>query len=246
MFCYQCEQTAGGTGCTKVGVCGKDSETADLQDLLVYACKDIARYAHGARELGVTDKDVNVFTVKALFSTLTNVNFDAGRFQQFMKQGVEIRQKARTMYEGACKKAGRQPEPFDCPVKWWEAVDDLSELERQAASLSIQKRIDDVGEDVTGLQELIVYGIKGLAAYADHAQILGKEDDSIYAFIHRAFDFLTRRPTDTDELLQYVLECGQINLKTMELLDAANTETYGQTNRGQGYQHLYSRRDAAL
>jgi hydroxylamine reductase len=227
MFCYQCEQTAGGTGCTKVGVCGKDSETADLQDLLVYALKDIARYAHSARELGVTDRDVNVFTVKALFSTLTNVNFDVNRFQQYMRQAVEIKQKARTMYEGACKKAAKQPKQFDCPVKWWDAVDDLSELEREGASLSIRMRVDDLGEDVAGLQELIVYGIKGLAAYADHAQILGKEDDSIYAFIHRAFDFLTRKPTNTDELLAYVLECGQINLKAMELLDAANTETYG-------------------
>jgi hydroxylamine reductase len=227
MFCYQCEQTAGGTGCTKTGVCGKDSKTADLQDLLIYALKDIARYAHAARELGVTDKEVNVFTVKASFSTLTNVNFDADRFQQFMKEAVQIRRKARTMYEGACKKAAKHPEQFDCPVKWWDAVEDLDELERQGASLSIQKRIDEIGEDVAGLQELITYGIKGLAAYADHAQILGKEDDSVYAFIHRAFDFLTRRPTNTDELLAYALECGKVNLKAMELLDAANTEAYG-------------------
>jgi len=227
MFCYQCEQTAGGTGCTKVGVCGKEPETSDLQDLLVYALKDIARYAHAARKLGVTDKDVNIFTVKALFSTLTNVNFDTGRFQQFMRQASEIRQKARTIYEAACKKAAKQAEQFDCPVKWWDAVDDLSELEREGASLSIQNRIDDLGEDVTGLQELITYGLKGLAAYADHAQILGKEDDSIYAFIHRAFDFLTRKPTKTEQLLAYALECGQINLKAMELLDAANTEAYG-------------------
>jgi hydroxylamine reductase len=227
MFCYQCEQTAGGTGCTKVGVCGKDSETADLQDLLVYALKDTARYAHAARELGVTDRDVNVFTVKALFSTLTNVNFDATRFQQFMKQAVEIKQKARAMYKGACRKAAKQPEQFDYPVEWWDAVDDLSELEREGASLSIKMRIDELGEDVAGLQELIVYGMKGLAAYADHAQILGKEDDGIYAFIHKALDFLTRRPTNVDELLAYVLECGQINLKAMELLDAANTEAYG-------------------
>jgi hydroxylamine reductase len=198
-----------------------------LQDLLVYAIKDIARYAHAARELGVTDRDVNVFTVKALFSTLTNVNFDSGRFQQFMKQAANIRQKARTIYEDACKKADKEPEQFDCEVKWWDAVDDLGELEREGASLSIQKRIDSLGEDVAGLQELITYGMKGLAAYADHAQILGKEDDSVYAFIHRAFDFLTHKPTNTGDLLEYALECGQINLKAMELLDAANTESYG-------------------
>jgi hydroxylamine reductase len=227
MFCYQCEQTAGGAGCTKVGVCGKEPETSDLQDLLLYAIKDIARYAHAARELGVTDRDVNVFTVKALFSTLTNVNFDPGRFQQFMREAAEIRKKARAMYEASCKAAAKQPEQFDCPVKWWDAVDDLGELEREGAFLSIQKRIEGLGEDVAGLQELITYGIKGLAAYTDHAQILGKEDDSIYAFIHRAFDFLTRKPTSPEDLLAYALECGQINLKAMELLDAANTEAYG-------------------
>jgi len=227
MFCYQCEQTAKGTSCTTFGVCGKGPETADLQDLLIYALKDIARYAHGARELGATDRDVNVFTVKALFSTLTNVNFDVNRFQQFMKQAADIRQKARAIYEDAYQKAGKEPEQFDCEVKWWDAVDDLSELEREGASLSIQKRIEDLGEDITGLQELITYGIKGLAAYADHAQILGKEDDEIYAFIHKAFDYLTRRPTDADELLALALECGKINIKTMELLDAANTEAYG-------------------
>lgn len=227
MFCYQCEQTARGTGCTTYGACGKDPETANLQDLLVYALKDIARYAHGARKLGVTDPDVNVFTVKALFSTLTNVNFDVNRFQQFIKQAAAIRDKARVMYEGACKKAAIEPEQFDCEVEWWNAVNDLSELDRKGASLSIQRRIGNLSEDVAALQELITYGIKGLAAYADHAQILGKEDDSIYAFIHMAFDCLTHRPTNIDELLAHALECGQVNLKAMELLDAANTEAYG-------------------
>jgi len=227
MFCYQCEQTAKGTGCTALGACGKDPETADLQDLLVYALKDTARYAHAARELGVTNRQVNIFTVKALFSTLTNVNFDVNRFQDFMKQAAVIREQARAMYEQACRKAGKQSEQFDCEVEWWDAVDDLSELDREGESLSIQMRIGNLGDDIAGLQELITYGLKGLAAYADHAQILGKEDDGIYAFIHKALDCLTHRPTDVNELLTYALECGRMNLRAMELLDAANTETYG-------------------
>ncbi len=227
MFCYQCEQTAKGTGCTAYGVCGKDPETADLQDLLIYALKDIARYAHAARELGVINKDVNIFTVKALFSTLTNVNFDISRFQTLMKQAATIRDKARTMYEQACKKAGKEPERFDCEVEWWDAVDELTELDREGESLSIQRRIGNLGDDIAGLQELITYGIKGLAAYADHAQILGKQDESIYAFIHKALDCLTRRPTDVNQLLAHALECGRINLRAMELLDAAHTEAYG-------------------
>jgi len=227
MFCYQCEQTAKGTGCTAYGACGKDPDTADLQDLLVYAIKDIARYAHGARELGVTDRDVNVFTVKALFSTLTNVNFDLARFHDFMRQAAVIRDRARIVYEQACRNAGKDPEQFDCEVEWWEALDDLGELDREGESLTIQGRIGNLGDDIAGLQELITYGLKGVAAYADHAQILGKEDDGIYAFIHEALDCLTRRPTRIEVLLAHALECGKINLKAMELLDAANTETYG-------------------
>jgi len=227
MFCYQCEQTAKGTGCTAYGACGKDPDTADLQDLLVYAIKDIARYAHGARELGVTDRDVNVFTVKALFSTLTNVNFDLARFHDFMRQAAVIRDRARIVYEQACRNAGKDPEQFDCEVEWWEALDDLDELDREGESLTIQGRIGNLGDDIAGLQELITYGLKGVAAYADHAQILGKEDDGIYAFIHEALDCLTRRPTRIEVLLAHALECGKINLKAMELLDAANTETYG-------------------
>ena len=227
MFCYQCEQTAKGTGCTAYGACGKDPDTADLQDLLVYAIKDIARYAHGARELGVTDRDVNVFTVKALFSTLTNVNFDLARFHDFMRQAAVIRDRARIVYEQACRNAGKDPEQFDCEVEWWEALDDLDELDREGESLTIQGRIGNLGDDIAGLQELITYGLKGVAAYADHAQILGKEDDGIYAFIHEALDCLTRRPTRIEVLLAHALECGKINLKAMEFLDAANTETYG-------------------
>jgi hydroxylamine reductase len=227
MFCYQCEQTAKGAGCTAQGVCGKEPETAALQDLLLYALKDIARYAHRASELGVRDRDVDVFTVKALFSTLTNVNFDAKRFRQFLSQAATMKQKARKLYEDAAKKAGTAPERLDCPVAWWEGTDDLDDLIRKGHSVGVQKRIAKLGKDVAGLQELIMYGLKGAAAYADHAQILGKEDESLYAFFHSTLDYLTRGPTDADELLRKALECGQANLKAMELLDAANTATYG-------------------
>jgi len=238
MFCYQCEQTAKGTGCTAHGVCGKDPETAVLQDLLVYAVKDISRYAHRAYELGVRDRDIDVFIVKALFSTLTNVNFDPQRFQQFIKQAAQIKKKAQNLYEEAVKKAGGAPESLSCPVAWWENTDpatpkatpaasDLAELIRKGKSVTIQNRIDKLGEDVTGLQELITYGLKGAAAYADHAQILGKEDGELYAMFHEMLNYLTEGPNDANELLQRALKCGQINLKAMQLLDSANTEAYG-------------------
>src|SRR3989339_1188718 len=124
MFCYQCEQTAKGTGCTAYGVCGKSPEVATLQDLLLYAVKDISRYAHRAYEMGSRDKDIDVFTVKALFSTLTNVNFDEKRFLDYLKQALNIKQKAIALYEKTLREKGGAPEAFDCPVKWWENVGD--------------------------------------------------------------------------------------------------------------------------
>ncbi|OHB56020.1 MAG: hydroxylamine reductase [Planctomycetes bacterium RBG_13_44_8b] len=227
MFCYQCEQTAKGTGCTALGVCGKEPQTAALQDLLVYAVKDISRYAHRAYKLGMRDREVDIFMVEALFSTLTNVNFDPQRFTEFINQAAGIKKKAVKLYEDAQKKAGRKPEVLNCPVAWWEDTDDLNKMVYKGESVSIQKRMDKLGEDVTGLQELITYGLKGAASYADHAQILGKEDTELYAQFHEILNYLTVGPKDADELLQKALDCGRLNLKAMGLLDSANTDAYG-------------------
>ncbi len=123
MWCYQCEQTAKGTGCTLQGVCGKDAQTAALQDLLVYAVKDIARYAYRAAQLGARDRAVDVFAVKALFSTLTNVNFDPQRFVGYMNEAAEMKSQAQKLYEKAALKAGQTLERLDCPVRWWEGRD---------------------------------------------------------------------------------------------------------------------------
>jgi len=227
MLCLQCEQTAKGTGCVVQGVCGKDPQTAALQDLLVYAVKDIARYAHRAHELGARDRDVDVFTVKALFSTLTNVNFDPPRFKEFIAEAARMRDRAQRLYEKAAKQAKRTPEKLERPVAWWEGGDDLLTLLNLGRAVGIDRRMEKLGRTTTGLQELIVYGLKGAAAYADHAQILGKEDPQLYAMFHEMLDYLTRGPTDTNDLLQKALQVGAINLKAMELLDAANTGTYG-------------------
>lgn len=227
MFCYQCEQTAKGEGCTSSGACGKDPDTAALQDLLVYAVKDISRYAHRAYLVGARDRDVDVFTVRALFSTLTNTNFDPQRFQMFLKQGVQMKDAAKKLYEQAEIKADNTPEVLHCPVEWWQDIDDLDSLIRKGESVSIQGRIDDLGDDVVGLQELLTYGVKGFAAYVDHAQILGAEDLQVYAFIHRAMDYLARGPVNQDELLELVFKCGEMNLAAMKLLDMAHTKAYG-------------------
>jgi len=226
MFCYQCEQTAKGTGCTSFGVCGKDPETAALQDLLIYALKGLAMYAHRARALGAKDHEADVFTVEALFTTVTNVNFDPERVAQQVRKAAELRDRAKRLYENACRKAGRTPETLGGPAAWTPAAD-TNGLINQGEEVSIEKRIERLGEDVTGLQELLTYGLKGMASYADHAQILGREDDEVYAFFHEQLDFLAREDGTVEELFDRCLKCGEVNLKVMELLDEAHTSTYG-------------------
>ena len=226
MFCYQCEQTAQGTGCTVRGVCGKEHETAVLQDLLMYATKGISMYAHRARELGAKDREIDVFTIEALFSTGTNVNFDPERLHELILKAATIRDKAKRVYEQACRKSGKTPEKLAGPAAFVPAGTSNA-LVKQGEGVSITQRKEVLGEDITGLQELVMYGLKGMAAYADHAQILGKEDDVVYAFFHEGLDFLTKERPTADELVTMALRCGKVNLKVMELLDAANTDAYG-------------------
>jgi len=226
MFCYQCEQTAKGTGCTVQGVCGKDARTAALQDLLIYAIKGLSMYAHRARGLGVRDREVDAFVPEALFATLTNVNFDPERFEGIIRQAAALRDKAKGLYEGACRKAGSSPEVLSGPAGWTPASD-LEGLIRQGKEVTIRKRLEKLGPDVTGLQELLTYGLKGSAAYAYHARILGKEDDGVYGFFEEALDFLSEGDPSIDKLVAMNFKCGEVNLKVMELLDAANTGAYG-------------------
>ncbi len=226
MFCYQCEQAAKGTGCTVKGVCGKDPETAALQDLLVYALKGLGMYAHRARQLDARDRETDVFALEALFATLTNVNFNPEDFEGFLTRTHELRERVKGLYEEAARKVGREPEDLGGPAAWVPAAD-LGSLVEQGEAVTIESRRPAQGDDVTGLQELLTYGLKGLAAYADHAQILEFEDDDVYAFVHEALDFLAGEPQDINELLGMCLRCGEVNLRAMELLDAAHIARYG-------------------
>ena len=227
MFCYQCEQTARGEGCTVRGVCGKDPDTAAMQDLLVYALKGLSMYAHRARQLGVKDHEADVFVLEGLFATLTNVNFDAERFRDLVFTASELREKARAEYEKAAQHAGRAAESLAGPAAF-EPADSLADLVDQGEAVSIAQRKLRLGDDITGLQELLTYGLKGMAAYAYHAQILGFEDDAVYAFFHEALDHLTREETHTaDALLAWCLRCGEVNLRVMEMLDAAHVSHFG-------------------
>jgi hydroxylamine reductase len=226
MFCYQCEQTAHGAGCTQVGVCGKDPTTAALQDLLLQGTKAVAMYAKRARDLGATNRSIDVFTVEALFTTVTNVNFDPARVEAMVRRAAGVRDRAKALYESAAASAGKTPEALPSPADWVPAAD-TDGLLAQAADATVAGRISALGADVAGLQELLTYGLKGMAAYADHAQILGQEDDSVYAFFHEALDYLTNPAPDADTLVGLALRCGEVNLRTMQLLDAANTGAYG-------------------
>ncbi len=226
MFCYQCEQTAKGTGCTQVGVCGKDPNTANLQDVLIQALKGISMYAHRARQLKARSHDVDRFVIEGLFTTVTNVNFDPARLQGILLKAEAIKEQARRLYEDVARKAGKTPEVLTGAATWKPAAD-LPGLVAQGAALSITGRMASLGPDATGLQELIIYGLKGVASYADHALILGQEDETVNAFFHEALDFLTRPNPTVPDLLGMALKVGEINLAVMALLDKANTGTYG-------------------
>ena len=225
MFCYQCEQTAKGTGCDVSGVCGKNPEVAALQDMLVHCTKILGRFVTELRAMGVKDREADRFIVEALFATVTNVNFDPDRLEKTLREAREIGLRLRGPYEEACQKAGKSPAVI-CA-----AGDQLAEtrdgLVEQAALLQIDKRQEDAGEDVVGLQELILYGLKGTAAYADHAMVLGVEDDEVYAFFAETLAYLGTNPTDVGELTACALKVGEVNLKVMGMLDQANTDAYG-------------------
>ncbi len=226
MFCYQCEQTSKSTGCTAYGVCGKDPETAALQDLLVHVTKGVSQYANAARQLGVKDADLDHFVIEALFTTVTNVNFDAAAVAAQIRKGVELRNHAKGLYENACQNAGRTPEQLQGPAAF-AVSDSQDEMVRQGEKVGIEGKLAHFGNDVGGLQELIMYGLKGTAAYADHAWILGVEDDDIYAFFHDTLDLLARDVSDVDTLVGRSLTVGEKNLRVMEMLDQANTGRYG-------------------
>jgi hydroxylamine reductase len=217
MFCYQCEQSAGGKGCSTMGVCGKDPETAKLQDLLLWQVKGIAQYAHAAAKAGKRDRDIDVFVVEALFTTVTNVNFDPGNIAGLVAKAQLIKEKARAL-------AGGKELPGPAA---WVPPSDYQALLAEAPEKGIQARQQALGADAAGLQELLTYGLKGMAAYADHALILGQEDDKVYAFFHEALAFLAKPDPAVDELLAYNLKCGEVNLRVMQLLDTANTTAYG-------------------
>ncbi len=226
MFCYQCEQKAKNVACTTMGVCGKDPDTAALQDLLVEITKGIAQYAHRARAHHVINNDVDVFVVRALFTTVTNVNFDPERLADIIRQSVQIRDTIKKQYIDAATSAGQTPAEFP-HVDTFIPATDVAGMVAQGQAVNIAKRMENLGDTVTGLQELILYGLKGAAAYMDHAQILNVSDPAVFGSFHDILSYLADNPADVAELTATALAAGELNLKVMELLDKANTDAYG-------------------
>lgn len=220
MFCNQCEQTSKGVACTAAGVCGKKPELAALQDALLYAVKGLSVYADQARQNGITDLTVNRFTAEAVFATLTNVNFDPERFVSWIHEAVKRREQVKQTLVNAGLTVSNDPSTQFSPAST------LEELVKQGEELGliIDKNADT---DIKSLQQLIVYGIKGVAAYTHHASILGQEDDRVYAFMHEALAQLGTAQKDLSFWLDMAMKCGEINYLAMELLDRANTTAYG-------------------
>lgn len=226
MFCYQCEQTTrseNGGGCaTDKGVCGKDEITADLQDLLIYQLQGIGQYSTRLHALGKADSAADSFTLYALFTTLTNVNFNRQRFVELIAEAAKTRDRVRSAYEAASPGAEKLSGPAA-----FNPFNTLVELQPQTKVASLRKGAEMFGEDIAGLRALVLYGLKGVAAYAHHAEVLGQTRPEVAAGVAHALDFLAGEPSDINALLSEALALGKLNFGVMEMLDAANTGSYG-------------------
>ena len=223
MFCFQCQETAKNTGCTVKGVCGKPEDLANLNDLLIYVLRGISIYGEKAKELGIVDKKAGLFIAKSLFSTITNVNWKNEWFIDEIKKGLKIREELKTRFLAAYKEKKSEEfsgELHDSAV-WYS--DDEAEFHEKAKSVGV---LATENEDVRSLRELLIIGLKGVAAYADHAAILGFEKDDIYAFLMEAMASTTK-DLSVDEMVGMVMKCGEFAVNTMALLDEANTSAYG-------------------
>ncbi|WP_252236055.1 MULTISPECIES: hydroxylamine reductase [unclassified Clostridium] len=217
MFCYQCEQTAGGKGCTKLGVCGKTPEVANLQDLLIYQCKGISVYAMELIEKGENiDKDIVKFVENSLFTTLTNVNFDAEVHVEMLKESQKIKEELR-------KKIGNNKEyPEQASYNLSETKDEMLK-DSKKAGIMFDQTID---ADVRSLRQTIIYGLKGISAYGHQARFLGYYDDQVDNFYFRGLECTTNDNLSVEELIRMTMRTGDMSVAVMKKLDEANTETY--------------------
>ena len=218
MFCYQCEQTAKGQGCTVAGVCGKTADVATLQDLLVYMLRGLSQLSIEAAKSGIKDEEIDVFTCEGLFSTLTNVNFDPEAMVVNIRKTAQLQEDLRLKLKA---KKGSVDTAFNLQLE-----ETTAGLVAQGKQFGINSG-PTIEPDLHSLQWLLTYGLKGVAAYTYHAYLLGKKDSKVFDFIHEGLVAPLDKSLGVNEFVGLVFKCGQINIRAMELLDAGNTETYG-------------------
>ncbi len=220
MFCYQCQEAARNEGCKLRGVCGKSPDVAALQDLLVWLLKGISFYGVPARAQGISDPETDLFVAEALFATITNANFDPDRFAVLIKEAIARRD---ALAARVALPAGTPRPPM---ATWAPAGGNVDELVAQGMQVGVLAD-PDLHPDIRSLRELVIYGLKGMAAYTDHAYVLGYRDDDILAFMQEALLAAADDTATANDLIKMVLRCGQVGVRAMALLDKANTETYG-------------------
>ncbi|EFG27437.1 hydroxylamine reductase [Fusobacterium periodonticum] len=227
MFCYQCQETAKGTGCTTIGVCGKDAETSGLQDLLIHIDKGVAAYSSVLRKNGkakeLIEGKVNRYLINSLFITITNANFDDDAILDEIKAGLKLREELKAL---ATEEEKKEAEKYGTDlVNWYyESDEDLIKFSENQSVVGVLRTEN---EDVRSLRELIVYGLKGLAAYAEHAFNLGKTSEEIFAFVEEALLGTMDDSLTAEQLVALTMKTGEYGVKVMALLDEANTSVLG-------------------
>ena len=221
MFCYQCEQTAKGTGCDTFGICGKSPNVATLQDLLIYSLKGLSHLAIIAKKNNINIDELETFIFEALFATVTNVDFFEEELALMIKKGISLRNEIIKKLQDHNIAINNMPDAVTFKL--------TSSVESMIDQAQVYRIIDkaESNADIQSLKNTLLFGIKGIAAYADHAAILGQTDHVIGQFIIKALASMLRYDLSLEDWLAMLMECGQINLKAMELLDKANTSHYG-------------------
>ncbi|WP_429236807.1 hydroxylamine reductase [Aeromonas salmonicida] len=226
MFCVQCEQTIrtpAGNGCAYAqGMCGKTAETSDLQDVLIYALQGLSAWALAAREHGVIDNEIDAFVPKAFFATLTNVNFDSARIVGYVNQALAHRQQLADRLTALAVQVTGLPE-----AAGFEPGDELLAQLAHAPQTAVNRGKSEVHEDIMGLRLLCLYGLKGAAAYMEHARVLGQQDSEVAAEFHRIMSWLSTDPSELDPLFNCAMEIGLLNFRVMEMLDLGETTAFG-------------------
>ncbi|MGH1391224.1 MAG: hydroxylamine reductase [Aeromonas jandaei] len=226
MFCVQCEQTIrtpAGNGCAYAqGICGKTAETSDLQDVLIYTLQGLSAWALAAREQGIIDREIDAFVPKAFFATLTNVNFDSNRIVAYANQALAYRQQLADRLTAMAVQVNDLP-----PSAYFEPGAELQEQLAHAAPAAPNRGKNEVNEDIMGLRLLCLYGLKGAAAYMEHARVLDQQSDEVTAEFHRIMSWLSTDPSEMGRLFNCAMEIGQLNFKIMEMLDLGETSAFG-------------------